>query len=157
MMRNNSLVLPVVFLVVFLLVKGAEAETQKSDELLREDVLHQDITNPEVRSAWLDKFDDAKRQHMQGQEDSAGSGKKGAKKLTAKQRAAMIAKMKVRFQLFLRHENATSFYLHEVSHISLCTGCGNGHTSAHKARVYRIATPLCMGIKSLQIACMGSL
>jgi hypothetical protein len=110
MMKKNSL--PTILLVVVFLVKGAEAKAENTDVLLQEDELHQDITNPEVRSAWIEKFDAVKRQHMQKQDqDSASSGKKVSKTLTAKQRAAMIAKMKVSCKLVSGVKKKTEKFL----------------------------------------------
>lgn len=52
------------------------------------------LTNEKVRSQFLGDFDKAKKKHL---DHTGGSGAGGKKKtMTAKQRAAMIAKMQVR-------------------------------------------------------------
>ena len=52
------------------------------------------LTNERVRSQFLGDFDKARKQHLDRTGGSAASGQKKA--LTAKERAAMIAKMQVR-------------------------------------------------------------
>jgi hypothetical protein len=88
-----SLWLLVLFAVT---VNATEGRSHSLGTPAREEDLHQDITNPEVRSEWISKFDSVKRQHIRKEShDSSGTGKKAAKKLTPQQKAEMIAKMKV--------------------------------------------------------------